>query len=420
MHQPLAEKLRPKTIQQFIGQQHLLAQGNPLRVSIELGKLHSMILWGPPGTGKTTLARLLAEKTQAKFEMISPITHGVRDIREMLDKAKKYLAQGGSTIFFADEVHRFNKAQQDIFLPHIENGTIIFIGATTENPSFSLNNALLSRARVYVLKLLTETDLLQVIEQAMPTISLLFPVEHRILLAKAADGDARRCLNLLDIAVQLATSVASNIIDETVLASVLTDNIRRFDKQGEDFYDHISALHKSIRGSCPDAALYWLARMLDGGCNPHYLLRRIVRIASEDIGNADPRALDIAVSACDAYDRLGSPEGDLAIAQAVVYLSIAAKSNAVYMAFEQVKNDVITHQSLPVPLHLRNAPTELMKQLNYGKQYRYPHAEPHAYAAAENYMPDALVNQQYYHPTDRGLELKIREKLDFLHQLDKK
>lgn len=417
-YQPLAARLRPKTIEQFIGQQHLLGEKKPLRVAIEHGKLHSMILWGPPGTGKTTLAKILAAKANAELETISAVLSGVKEIRETIDRAKERLKQGISTILFVDEVHRFNKSQQDVFLPYVENGTIIFIGATTENPSFALNNALLSRARVYVLKALTEADLLQVITQALPYINILFPEELHKLLAQAADGDARRCLNLLEIASELAQSQQMDI-NLFILESVLVENVRRFDNQGEDFYDQISALHKAVRGSSPDAALYWLARMLDGGCDPNYILRRIVRMASEDIGNADPRALDIAVSAWESYERLGSPEGELAIAQAIVYMAVAAKSNAVYKAWGKVKADVAKHGSLEVPLYLRNAPTALMKQLNYGKEYRYAHNEPHAYAAGEVYMPEKLIGTQYYYPTDRGLELKIREKLEFLRQLDK-
>lgn len=415
--QPLAARLRPKTIDQFVGQHHLLDPGKPLRMSIEHGKLHSMILWGPPGTGKTTLAQILAEKIAAEFEMLSAIYHGIKEIRLVMERAKERQTRHIATVLFVDEVHRFNKTQQDAFLPYIENGTVIFIGATTENPSFALNNALLSRARVYVLNSLNETDLLQVITGAVSFLDIDFPVEFHPLLAKAADGDARRCLNLLEIGAELAKSRGS-IIDASILEVVLTDGVRRFDRQGEDFYDQISALHKAMRGSAPDAALYWLARMLDGGCDPNYILRRMVRIASEDIGNADPRALDIVLSAWASYERLGSPEGELSIAQAVVYLSIAAKSNAIYTAFAKARADVKTQGSLPVPLHLRNAPTVLMKELQYGKHYRYAHDEPDGYAAGENYMPEALIGKKYYYPTDRGLEIKIREKLDFLRKKD--
>lgn len=417
--QPLAAKLRPQSLEQFVGQQHLLGLGKPLRTAAERGKLHSIIFWGPPGSGKTTLAKILANKTHAEFEMISAVFHGVKEIRLVMERAKERQEQSIATILFVDEVHRFNKAQQDAFLPYIENGTIIFIGATTENPSFALNNALLSRARVYVLNALTEADLLQVIARAIPNLQVAFPEEYHALLAKAADGDARQCLNFLDIATELAKS-RGTAIDATILEAVLTDGVRRFDRQGEDFYDQISALHKSIRGSSPDAALYWLTRMLDGGCDPVYILRRLVRTANEDIGNADPRALDLVLAAWNSYERLGSPEGELAIAQAAVYLAIAAKSNAIYTAFNKVRADIQKQGSLPVPLHLRNAPTTLMKELNYGKEYRYAHDEPHAYAASENYMPEALIGKQYYFPTDRGLELKIREKLMFLRELDKK
>lgn len=415
--QPLAARLRPKTIDQFIGQHHLLGKDKPLRLSIEHGKLHSMILWGPPGTGKTTLAQILAEKIAAEFEMLSAIYHGIKEIRLVMERAKERQTRHIATVLFVDEVHRFNKTQQDAFLPYIENGAVIFIGATTENPSFALNNALLSRARVYVLNSLSETDLLQVIAGAILFLDVDFPAKFHTLLAKAADGDARRCLNLLEIATELAKSKNTSI-DASILEVVLTDGVRRFDRQGEDFYDQISAFHKSMRGSAPDAALYWLARMLDGGCDPNYILRRMVRMASEDIGNADPRALDLVLSAWASYERLGSPEGELSIAQAAVYLSIAAKSNAIYTAFAKARADVKTQGSLSVPLHLRNAPTALMKELHYGQHYRYAHDEPHGYAAGENYMPEALIGKKYYTPTDRGLEIKIREKLDFLRQRD--
>jgi len=416
--EPLAARMRPRSLEEFAGQPHLLGEGRPLRAAVEQGRLHSMILWGPPGTGKTTLARLIAAKANAEVEAISAVLSGVKEIRLALEKAEKRLAENIPTVLFVDEVHRFNKAQQDAFLPYVENGTVTFIGATTENPSFALNNALLSRARVYVLKALTESDLLLVIQRALPNIEVSFPEELHPLLVKASDGDARRCLNLLELAAELAKSEAG-VIDQAILEALFTGEIRRFDKQGEEFYDQISALHKAVRGSSPDAALYWLTRMLDGGCDPQYLLRRIIRMASEDIGNADPRALDLALAAWESYERLGSPEGELAIAQAIIYMAIAAKSNAVYTAFGKARADVEAYGSLPVPLHLRNAPTHLMKQLDYGKHYRYAHDEPHGYAAGENYWPEGFAGRQYYFPTDRGLEQKIREKLDFLKGLDK-
>jgi putative ATPase len=427
--QPLAARMRPTTLSEFVGQTHLLGPQKPLRKAIEQGVLHSMILWGPPGTGKTTLARLIAENANARFEKLSAIFSGVKDIRAVVDAAKKAReASQQATILFVDEVHRFNKAQQDAFLPYVEDGTLILIGATTENPSFELNNALLSRARVYVLKRLSEDELLQLIanalhdrERGLGDVSLEFPLELQQVLVQAADGDARYVLNLLEIIADLAEHQNEKlIVTQKLIAEVLQESFRRFDKGGEAFYDQISALHKSVRGSSPDAALYWFARMIDGGCDPLYIARRAVRMASEDIGNADPRALELALNACAAYERLGSPEGELAIAQAIIYLACAAKSNAVYVAYNEVMADIKSHGSLDVPIHLRNAPTKLMKQLGYGKQYRYAHDEPNAYAAGENYFPDEMSPQNYYRPTPRGLEGKINEKLEFLRGLDKK
>lgn len=423
--EPLAAKLRPRSLEEFVGQTHLLSPDKPLRKAIEQGILHSMILWGPPGCGKTTLARLMSEKTNARFEKLSAIFSGVKDIRAIVEEAKEERAKHKKpTILFVDEVHRFNKAQQDAFLPFVEEGILILIGATTENPSFELNNALLSRARVYVLKSLTEEELIQVIDQALQDkerglgkLHLKFSVELKKMLAAASDGDARKALNLLEVAADFAEK---NTITKKLLGEVIQESLRRFDKGGEAFYDQISALHKSVRGSSPDAALYWLARMLDGGCDPLYIARRAIRMASEDIGNADPRALQIALNACEVYERLGSPEGELAIAQAIVYLACAAKSNAVYVAFNEVMQEVKYHGSKEVPIHLRNAPTRLMKELGYGKKYRYAHDEPEAYAAGENYFPEGMTPRQYYFPTTRGLEIQIREKLAHLRELDKK
>ncbi len=425
--QPLASRMRPKKIDDFAGQSHLLANGKPLRLAIEHGALHSMILWGPPGTGKTTLARILAEDANARFEKISAVLSGVKDIRSVVERAQKAQLLNQATILFVDEVHRFNKAQQDAFLPYVEDGTLTLIGATTENPSFELNNALLSRARVYVLKNLEADDLLAIINRALEDsqngfgkLVIEFPSELKISLINASDGDARRALNLLEIAVDFAQKENEKLlITEETLSEVLRHGFRRFDKMGENFYDQISALHKSVRGSSPDAALYWLARMLDGGCDPLYIARRVARMASEDIGNADPRALTLALNAWDMQERLGSPEGELAIAQAVVYCACAAKSNAVYMAFSAVMSDVKNSGSLSVPLHLRNAPTKLMKQMGYGKRYRYAHDEENAYAAGENYFPEDMKAKQYYFPVNRGLEIKIAEKLALLRKWDR-
>jgi putative ATPase len=426
---PLADRMRPRTLDAFIGQSHILGENKPLRRALADGNLHSMVLWGPPGTGKTTLARLLADTTQAEFMTLSAVLAGVRDIRNAVAAAQQIRdMEGRRTVLFIDEAHRFNKSQQDAFLPFVEDGTLIFIGATTENPSFELNSALLSRARTYVLKRLEPEALRAIIDTALDDcthglgeLQLDLSAIQRDRLAQAADGDARRALNLLEIAADLAEEQAGRqVIPDTVLNEVISGGSRRFDKGGDDFYDQISALHKSVRGSSPDAALYWLVRMLDGGCDPLYLARRVVRMASEDIGNADPRALTLCLNAWDVQERLGSPEGELALAQAVVYLSCAAKSNAIYQAFNTVKSEIGKTGSLEVPVHLRNAPTKLMKELGYGREYRYAHDEPEAYAAGEQYFPEGMGNPRYYRPVDRGLETRIAEKLAHLRELDRK
>ena len=423
---PLADRMRPATLDDYIGQHHLLAEGKPLRQAIASGHPHSMIFWGPPGTGKTTLGKLIAGYCDMEFITISAVLAGVKEVRSAVARAQQLQQeQGRRTLLFVDEVHRFNKSQQDAFLPYVEDGTFTFIGATTENPSFELNNALLSRARVYVLKALETEDLRKIIDRAMSNNELgladrniEFPETLRDELAQTADGDGRRVLNLLEIAVDLADSKDQNSVNEDDVAEVVSGTLRRFDKGGEAFYDQISALHKSVRGSSPDGALYWLCRMLDGGCDPVYLMRRIVRMASEDIGNADPRGLRIALDAWETFDKLGRPEGELAIAQAVIYLASAPKSNAVYTAFNAAMHDVRSQGSAEVPIHLRNSPTKLMKELGYGKEYRYAHDEPDAYAAGENYFPDNMEHRQYYQPVNRGLEIKIAEKLDRLKILD--
>jgi putative ATPase len=419
---PLAERLRPRTLDDVVGQAHLLGPGKPLRLAFEAKKPHSMILWGPPGVGKTTLARLMAQAFDAEFIAISAVFSGVKDIREALQRAELELQQSGRhTILFVDEVHRFNKAQQDAFLPYVERGLITFIGATTENPSFEVNSALLSRAAVYVLQPLSDAELGELLARACHNAlnDIAFSDAARQMLVAHADGDARRLLNLLEQIGTAAEETGQKEIDETFVKNSLTQNLRRFDKGGDAFYDQISALHKSVRGSAPDASLYWLTRMLDGGADPLYVGRRLVRMATEDIGLADPRALRMALDACETYERLGSPEGELALAEAVLYLAVAPKSNAAYIAYNSARGLIRDDKSRPVPEHLRNAPTKLMKELGYGREYRYAHDEPGAYAAGENYFPDDMPQPRFYEPTLHGLEGKIKERLDRLRELDK-
>lgn len=428
VYQPLAARMRPRHPDQYIGQEHLLGEGKPLREAILRQQLHSMILWGPPGVGKTSLAKMIAEITDAHFETISAVLAGVKDIRAAVAMAEQQQIQSGrKTILFVDEVHRFNKAQQDAFLPYVEDGTVIFIGATTENPSFSLNNALLSRSRVYVLRGLSQDQLKAMAKQALEDkarglgdVQIGIDDQQLDMLALAADGDGRKVLNLLEIANDLAEECdGQRLISQAVIEEVLAGDVRRFDRGGDLFYEQISALHKSVRGSSPDGALYWFCRMIDGGCDPLYVARRVVRMASEDIGNADPRGLQLALNAWETQERLGSPEGELAIAQAIIYLAAAPKSNAVYNAFNSAMADIKAQPSHDVPLHLRNAPTELMKSMDFGAEYRYAHNEAGGYAAGECYFPEDLEPREYYKPVGRGLEIRIKEKLEHLQHLDR-